>query len=228
MLLSVLVVVAALAFGSGSFSEVAADRGFDVDVAADENAYLGVEIGSAEGYVDGDPVTVLRLTDRLSGELDLESVSTDSSIVEVVDPPVEIGESEPSTVQASCLESGSKLVPFTVVAADSSTTISLDRTVPVTCHEPAVQSVEFTDCGTADVEADDALYPLTVTIEVDNPSTDDNSTSTVTIDGDGEVGPGEGGKLVAVEADGERYENRNTCADEGESGGSVTTTTQGE
>jgi hypothetical protein len=230
MLLSVLVVVGpALAFGSGSFSEVAADRGFDANVAADENAYLGVETESAEGYVGGDPVPVLRLTDQLSGELVLESVSSASSIVEVeTKPPVAIGESEPSTVRATCRAAGNESAPFTVVAADSSTTVTLDRSVPVACLEPEVRSVTFNGCGNADIEADDAVYPLTVTIEVDNPSSDGVSTSTEVIDNDGKVDPGESDKLVAVEADGERYDNPNACDGEGEPGGSVTTTAQGE
>ncbi|PSQ28516.1 hypothetical protein BRD06_04050 [Halobacteriales archaeon QS_9_67_15] len=230
MLLSVLVVVGpALAFGSGSFSEVAADRGLDADVVADENAYVGVETESAEGYVGGDPVPVLRLTDQLSGELVLESVSSASSIVEVeTEPPVVIGESEPSTVRATCQAAGSESAPFTVVAADSSTTVTLDRAVPVTCLEPEVQSAAFNGCETAHIEADDAVYPLTVTIEVDNPSSDGVSTSTETIGSDGKVGPDESGKLVAVEADGERYENPNACVGEGKSGGSVSTTAQSE
>ena len=230
MLLSVLVVVGpALAFGSGSFSEVAADRGLDADVVADENAYVGVETESAEGHVGGDPVPVLRLTDQLSGELVLESVSSASSIIEVeTEPPVAIGESEPSTVRATCRAAGSESAPFTVVAADSSTTVTLDRSAPVTCFEPEVQSVMFNGCGTADIEADDAVYPLTVTIEVDNPSSDGVSTSTEVIGSDGKVGPDESGKLVAVEADGERYENPNACVGEGESGGSVSTTAQSE
>ena len=230
MLLSVLVVVGpALAFGSGSFSEVAADRGFDASVAADENAYLGVETESAQGYVGGESVPVLRLTDQLSGELVLESVSSASSILEVeTEPPVAIGESEPSTVRATCRAAGSESTPFTVVAADSSTTVTLDRAVPVTCLEPEVQSVAFNGCRTAHIEADDTVYPVTVTIEVNNPSSDGVSTSTETIGSDGKVGPDESGKLVAVEADGERYENPNACVGEGESGGSVSTTAQSE
>ena len=54
------------------------------------------------------------------------------------------------------------------------------------------------------------------------------STSTEVIDNDGKVDPGESDKLVAVEADGERYDNPNACDGEGEPGGSVTTTAQGE
>lgn len=230
LLFSVLVVVVpTLVFGSGSFSEVAADRGIDAAVVEDENAYLGVETETTDGYVGGDAVSVLRLTDQLSGELVLESASAGSSRVDIeTELPLGIGESEPSTLRVSCRAAGTGSVPFTIVAADSSTTVTVDRAVPVTCLEPAIQSVTFTGCGNARIEADDAIYPLTVTKEVDNPSTDGVSTSTVTIDGDGTVGPGTGGKLVAVEVDGDRYENPNTCADKGESGGTVTTTARSE
>ena len=227
LLLTVLVaLIPATVLGTGSFSAVNADRGFDVSVATDENAYIGVEVEPAEGFVGGDPVPVLRLTDQFSGTLVLESVTTTSSLVAVeTETPADIGVGDAVTVRVTCRAAGSEGAPFSIEAADQTTSAVIDRTVPITCIEPDVQRVRFDGCGNALIEADDAIYPLTVTKEVDDPSTDGVSRTTVTVDSDGKVGPGQGGKLVAIEADGERYENQNACADESASDDAATATT---
>lgn len=215
LLTVVIALIPATALGTGSFSAGSADRGFDVAIATDENAFLGIDIESAEGYVGGEPVPVLRVTDQFSGDLVLESATTTSSLVAVeTETPAAIGVNDAVTVRVTCRAAGSETAPFTIDASDQTTSAVVDRTVPITCIEPGVQRVTFDGCGNALIEADDAIYPLTVTKEVDNPSTEGVSRTTVTVDSDGKVGPGQGGKLVAIEADGERYENPNTCADD--------------
>lgn len=212
-----LAVVPALVFGSGGFSEVAGERGIDVAVADDESAYLGIEVESVDGYVGGEPLPVLRLTDQHSGDLTLQSVDIGRPLIEVeteMESAPSIGETDPLTVAVRCTEGGEGTVPVTVVADGPGTRISVQRMVPVTCHAPETHRVDvdidFRGCGTARIEADDAIYPLNVTKVIDNPSADGNATRTETIDSNGRVGPGRGGKLVAIEVDGERYENQCT------------------
>lgn len=213
-----LAVVPAAVYGTGSLSAMSTDRTVDVAVVGDDRAYLGIETETGQGYVGGDAFTVLWLTDRFSEDVALVSVSTGSSLVETeTSTPVDIGgESEPLPVRARCGQAGSETVAFTVVAESPSARAVVTRAASVTCREPEVRRVEFQGCGNARIEADDAIYPLSVTKVVDNPSTNRTTTDGVTIHSDGNVGAGQGGKLVAVEADGERYENPNTCTGEGQ------------
>jgi hypothetical protein len=203
-----------LATGSAGFSEVGADRSTDISVASDRNAYLGIEtVDGNSGIVGGDPVTVFRLTDRFLSDVTLTGLTTGSSVVSIVtSTPAGIGDaSAPLEVQVRCTaETNGKTAQFTITAEGPDVEVSADRAVTITCEEPEVQSVNFRGCGNAHIEADDAVYPLTVTKTVENPS-GGTSTSTVTIDSDGTVGGSSGGKLVAVEADGETYTNDNTC-----------------
>lgn len=216
LLLVVITVLPALVSGSGGFSEVAGDRGIDVEVADDESAYLGLAVGANEGHVGGDPFPVLQLTDQFSGDLTLRSVSTGSSLIEVeTETPTDIGETDPFAVEVSCETTGDETVRIAVVADGPGAYVSAEREVRTTCRQPEIRRVEFDGCGNVHIEADDAIYPLTVTKVTENPGTDGAAMTTVTIDSDGRVGPGQGGKLLAIEADGERYENENRCTEGG-------------
>jgi hypothetical protein len=125
--------------------------------------------------------------------------------------PAGIDAADPLDVAVQCTSAAdSASVQFTITARGPAERATVRRAVTITCEEPEVQSVNFRGCGNAHIEADDAVYPLTVTKTVENPS-GGTSTSTVTIDSDGTVGGSSGGKLVAVEADGETYTNGNTC-----------------
>ena len=72
----------AMSVGTGAFSSVEADRGVEVNVVKDENAYLGLDDDAGEGIV--------RITNQFAGDLDL----TVTASLESGDGDVEIGADE--------------------------------------------------------------------------------------------------------------------------------------
>ncbi|MFB6140280.1 MAG: hypothetical protein ABEJ26_07575 [Halosimplex sp.] len=213
LLTTMVALTPALAFGSGGYSGVTADRTVDLAVVGDANAYLGVETLRTQGYVDGNPITVVRLTDRFPGDAVLESVSTSGAYLTVATAtPADVdGASGPLPVRMSCRSPGSGTVTVTVSVSDGTATATVERSAGVTCVQPEIRRVEFRGCGNARIEADDAVYPLTATKVVVDPSTGESRTTTVTLTGDSKVRAGPDGKLVAIEAGGDRYENDNRC-----------------
>jgi hypothetical protein len=208
------IVLSTILVGTGSFSTVNAERDISASVVSDESAFLKVtQINGAERFVDGEAFTVLRLADQFSGDVALEAVTLDSSLISLnTSAPQALPEPPDSLdVRVQCEESGDTTVPITVIAEGSGNRAIVERDVSVTCIEPEIQKVEFNGCGNVQIKADDALYPLSVTKVIDNPSSNDNTTSTVNLKRDGKLAPGKGGKLVAIEANGDRYENPNDC-----------------
>lgn len=59
-------VVPVIAFGSGGFTSVGADRGVTVDTVGDEDAYLGLEYEERYELDSGDSVTYLTVTNQFS------------------------------------------------------------------------------------------------------------------------------------------------------------------
>jgi hypothetical protein len=204
-----LVVAVPLAAGTGSFSSVSVDRGVDVAVAEDSNAYLGIDDDPVEAYVGGESFTLLELTDRAAGDLHLESVSPHGDRVAIVEEPTDIDES--AAVRAQCRE-GVEGVAVTIEAASPHTRIVVDRTVPVECNQPEIETVDFNGCESADLRtAEGTLYPLSVTVEkrIYNPENDSTTTHTAEVD-DGTVSSPRG-KLIAVNVDG-WVQNGKQCA----------------
>lgn len=209
ILIVMLAAAVSTAAGTGSFSAVNADRNVDVAVAADENAYLGIDVKSAEGYVGGESFTILELTDRFPGDLKLDSVTPYSDWVTIVDEPTDIGDSTPVT--ARCTGVGED-VSVTIEAASSDSSVVVERTIPVDCDRPEVANIVFHGCGNAVLKtADGSPYPVSITVEkrVYHPGSDSTTTTTEEID-NGMVSPGDG-KLLAVKVNGSWIKNENQC-----------------
>lgn len=218
LLVGMLVAVApAVIVGTGSFDVMNAERGVDVAVVADGNAYLNVTVvDDPAGDAGGESFVALRLANQFPGDapLELVSVTTDGSFVAVETGGTDIGgPSDPLDVRVRCggSSTGTETVEFSVVAEGPDVQVTLDRPVGISCTEPEITAVRFDGCGNAHVEADDAIYPLTVTQYLET-STGETAVERTTVDGDGPIRAGPGGRLVAVEAAGDRYENPNDCA----------------
>jgi len=130
-------------FGSGGFSSVVGDRDVGVAVADGADAYLGVSVGGTAGHVEGEPLQLLTLTDRLSGELTLRGLGAleGAGLVDLDPDPgagdVRIGgPGDPLVVEATCQKVGTADIGFTVSAADGSTSVRVERSVSVECREP--------------------------------------------------------------------------------------------
>jgi hypothetical protein len=132
--------VAASVAATGGFSAVTADRGVEVAVAPDGEAFLGIETPEARGAV-GESVAVLRLRDNFRGDVDLERVSlpAPSEVVALrTTGPVEM---EPTaTVAVTCVAAGTERVTVEVVAGGPSTAVRADRTVTVRCTERGTET----------------------------------------------------------------------------------------
>ena len=66
--------VLTLAFGSGAFTSVSAERGVSVAVVSDENAYVGYE-SSDVVVTDGESVDLVTVENRFAGEIAIEDVT---------------------------------------------------------------------------------------------------------------------------------------------------------
>jgi|GEM_PF-957506 len=130
-------------FGSGGFSSVVGDRDVGVAVADDDDAYLGVSVGETVGHVEGEPIGLLTLTDRLSGALTLRGLGDleETTLVDL-DPDPEAGDvgiggpDDPLVVTATCREVGTIDIGFTVSAGDGSTSVRVERSLSIECREP--------------------------------------------------------------------------------------------
>jgi len=133
----------ASAYETGAFDTVAGERPFDIATADDDEALLGVDIQGGTGD-DGDPVTLLTLTNRFDGPL--ESIS--ASIVSPSSVPVDAarldvptrlnpGESAPITVPLACSSDAGASVEVSITASGPDESVELTRSVPVTCQVPS-------------------------------------------------------------------------------------------
>jgi len=84
----------ALGIGTGAFSSVEADRGVEVNVVEDENAYLGLKrLPAADSVTVGDETDVVKITNQFADGLDLSVIIDEQGggIDEIeVEDPVEI------------------------------------------------------------------------------------------------------------------------------------------
>ena len=170
-------------FGSGGFSSVVGDREVGVAVADDDDAYLGVSVDETAGHVEGEPLQLLILTDRLSGELTLHGLGAleRTALIDLEPDPgatgVEIGgPDDPLVVEATCREVGAATIGFTVSAGDGSTSVRVDRSVSVECRAPTPSPTPTPSTATSTVTSTTADGSTTVA----TPTTADGSTTVAT------------------------------------------------
>jgi|GEM_PF-2275872 len=208
LLTVVVTVVPAMLFGTGSFSAVSAERSTDVAVVDDQDAYLTVtKPHDPHGFVDGDPFTVMQFANRLSGDVDLVSITTGSSSVDLqTSAPANIGRpADPLDVRATCGDSaGTETVAFAFEVEGSGTRVVAERSVDVDCLEPI--AVTFNGCGSVTVTGDSRLFPLEAAFTIVHNGTE--STKNVGYSHPNEtISKGEKGKIAAVDIEGETYKN---------------------
>lgn len=216
-------VVPTLLFGTGSFTSVSAERGLDVSVVDDQNAYLGVTEETLEEGENGGQFTALHLEDQFPGDtdLELEHVETDGDFVTVTTSAgAEIGgPSDPLDVDVRCADDsvGTETVEFSITAEGTGVKADVDHSVGITCHLPAdPDSIEvtFNGCGSVTVTGDAGLFRpgLDATLKLKRPGEGRNSEETftedVTYEESGQTISKRGdGKIYAVEIEGETYLN---------------------
>jgi hypothetical protein len=138
-IVGIVVATALLAVGTGGFSAMAADRGVEVAVVGDSEAFVGYDSSCA---ADGDlSVTV---TNRFDREVDKGSITVDGVTKEVGSLPP--GGDSTVEFQSDEFEPGD---PVTVDVSSAGLSATLYRSVPDDCVAavPDVEGVRFT--GTA-------------------------------------------------------------------------------
>lgn len=140
------VAAALLAVGTGGFSAMAADRGVDVAVVGDSEAFVGYEASCAD---DGDlSVTV---TNRFDREVDGGSVTV-PGVTERFGS-LESGGAETITFESGDIEPGA---PITVDMSTAGLSATLYRSVPDECVPagPDIEGVRFTGASSGNAEID--------------------------------------------------------------------------
>ena len=146
----------AMSVGTGAFSSVEAERSVEVNVVEDEEAYLGLEEGSGEGFVRiknqfaGDlGLTVTAALPSSEGEVEIEAEENDEIEIEVESDggdekdgdddsvSVDIPTGESANVTAECDEDGSLDLKLTFrgEVGETGTTVDKTRTFTVECEE---------------------------------------------------------------------------------------------
>lgn len=126
-----LVLATTMLVSTGSFSALSADRGVDVAVAEDENAYLGVTTPENPTGTVGENFTLLTISDNSGSDLELDSVNIDDqSPIELTSDPESFG-----AVTVSCNQSADdQNVDVVIEASSDGMTVDKTKTVSVSCE----------------------------------------------------------------------------------------------
>lgn len=130
------VAAAGLIFGTGGFTAMSADRGVDVNVADDENAYLGYELTTETTTVNNSSTVTAEATYRngFDGELTLEvTVIVDGSEVNSETKILSPGSEEVIGVTRSCSPGETVDVAFEASGRGPGISVSMGRTHSVSC-----------------------------------------------------------------------------------------------
>ena len=177
------IAVMSLAFGTGAFTSVSAERGVSVSVVDDDRAYVGYNSNDVmvTDHEDTDLVTV---TNRFASDIEIEDVSVGSSdsieesALAVDDGPITPGESASITWdEPDCSVLTQSTVTMTVEVAGAGVWAKIygdttTREFDVTCAPS--EAVRFNGVGTVRVDAADRE---TVTVEYWTTNASANSTA---------------------------------------------------
>jgi hypothetical protein len=215
----------ALSVGTGAFSSVEAERGMEVNVVDDDEAYLGLEQVSeyvpsddngiqTDESTDHDPNDVVRVTNKFAHPLDLTVTveSTDGVVdgIEVDDALAddsELGVGEKGFVAIECEDAGGGHVELSFDGETGGATVEATREFVVSCLE-----VEFKgesgrgsdDNGGGSVHVSGEFTDLDVTVNGE-------SRGSISSDGDNPaVLTPDGGKIDSVTIDGVTYKSDGT------------------
>ena len=130
------VAAAGLIFGTGGFTAMSADRGVNVDVVDDEDAYLGYEMTTETTTVNNSSTVTAEATYRngFDGELTLEvTVIVDGSEVNSETRTLGPGSEEVISVTRSCSPGETVDVAFKSAGRGPGIGVSMNRTHSVSC-----------------------------------------------------------------------------------------------
>jgi|AntRauMinimDraft_4_1070384.scaffolds.fasta_scaffold00056_9 hypothetical protein len=167
----------AMSVGTGAFSSMEAERGVEVNVVPDDEAYVGYDNPSegqdAVSVSDGESIELVLIKNRFSGDARISIVDVDVTVVpdegdsprieDVEFPEAEfgVGESESITGTAACDEdTGSADIEVSVRLTGSGVSAELfgdteTRRFKIECDpDPTVTGVDFQGKGNAELLAD--------------------------------------------------------------------------
>jgi len=132
-----------LVFGTTGFTTMDADRGIEMSVAEDDKAYLGYEplVNETEEITAGEPTAIAEYHNRASVDFDTLIVdvsragSGSDPIVDTFNVPDQLdrGSVISVIVTLNCSTKQVVKLKFEVVGSGSAASVSLDRTLSVTC-----------------------------------------------------------------------------------------------
>lgn len=210
-----------LTFGTTGFSAVSADRGVDVSVVDDGEAYVGIEIVGDEEY-DEDRVKLLTVTNQFASDIESLQVSVvdgsdaiEADSVKPEDSSVGIGED--TDVTAKCtMDQSEGSVDLQITGEAGGASFDITRTVDVDCGPAAgTETVELRDVNTTGngtgnltvrfagngnvfVQGDAGTYNVTISYEKGNSGVRETSEDiTLPEDGEKPLRKG-GGRIISV------------------------------
>ncbi|MDY7082682.1 MAG: hypothetical protein SXQ77_09815 [Halobacteria archaeon] len=208
-----------LAVGTTAFSSTAADRGVNVDVVKDSDAYLGITAGDLD-VESGDETPLLTLENQFTTNLDSVSVETvdDGALdlsVKYAPDELGIGNSGQVTAEVECSSKTTEEVELLIEASGDTVSVEKRKQLEVECTpERTLFDAIFNGCGNVDI-TENYVGEIDVELIIHNPGkgAPDFRNTTVDVNSTGKFST-RGGKLVGIEIPsyGVELDNPNTCS----------------
>ena len=170
-----------MTIGSGAFSSTVMERGVNVSVVGDQNAFIKLESPNPQEIVAGEQkkIDLVTIENQLSVDLDITEVEVDADdivVVEIDEPSIESGKRRTIKAMVECSDPGERTVKISLTASGDGIEVFLEeaeddileRSFELVCKES-----DFSDC-------------INVVDEInDNPGANGRTeTGTVSLDGD--------------------------------------------
>ena len=130
------VAAAGLIFGTGGFTAMSADRGVNVNVAGDDDAYLGYELTTETTTGNNSSTVTAEATYRngFDGDLTLEvTVVVDGNEVDTETRTLDPGSETVISVTRSCSAGETVDIAFEAAGDGPGVSVSMDRAHSVSC-----------------------------------------------------------------------------------------------
>lgn len=133
--------------GTGAFSSARADRGLEVSVADDANAYIKIEAPDTSKANVGEKVDLLEITNHWKAELEIdrvEFVGEQSTLENISAENTPLSEIDDRTaICAKCAEVGNAEGELEFIVSTNNATASIVRPFSVTCHPVIDPVIDF-------------------------------------------------------------------------------------
>ena len=222
-----------MSVGTGAFSSVEAERGVEVSVEDDEDAYLGIgQLARVIPVSDSDAIDqsqteVISVYNQFSDSLSLGVINeSESDDVEIVaEDPIEVGE-EPrgdensnglspgseGAISIKCDSTGSVELVVTFYGDTGGTTVDATRRYSI-----SVIDVEFVSQGNGNNEKGGGVVRITGEFPEVSLKINDEDSGTISSDGDTTtIEPDGGDQINSVTLDGVNYTRDDNSSDDGD------------